>query len=286
MAAVALAAGVASGGWNWTLQAAGAEVRQARPARGPRPRVLEAAADDTLKACAAGAGARHDRRALAALARRRLRRRAGAAAAGRARPGRATLLPAAWCCCCSRWRVFAAIDVPLQRSACTPAPEDEPPGSEAGAQGARGQPEVKGKIRARMREMASRRMLAAVPKADIVVMNPTHYAVALNYDDGDDGRAARRRQGRRPAGAAIRDIAAGSQGAGARGAAAGARAVRARRDRPRDPGRAVRRRRAGAGLGLPAARRAGRPAPRCRPSCRRSPCRPSSIRTQGADTRA
>ena len=33
-----------------------------------------------------------------------------------------------------------------------------------------------------MREMANRRMLAAVPQADLVVMNPTHYAVALKYD--------------------------------------------------------------------------------------------------------
>jgi len=31
--------------------------------------------------------------------------------------------------------------------------------------------------------MSRRRMLAAVPKADLVVMNPTHYAVALKYDD-------------------------------------------------------------------------------------------------------
>jgi flagellar biosynthetic protein FlhB len=34
-----------------------------------------------------------------------------------------------------------------------------------------------------MREMTRRRMIAAVPKADLVVMNPTHYAVALKYDD-------------------------------------------------------------------------------------------------------
>jgi flagellar biosynthesis protein FlhB len=46
-----------------------------------------------------------------------------------------------------------------------------------------GNMEVKNKMRAKMREMANRRMLAAVPKADIVVMNPTHYAVALKYDD-------------------------------------------------------------------------------------------------------
>ena len=38
-----------------------------------------------------------------------------------------------------------------------------------------------------MREMAQRRMMAAVPKADLVVMNPTHYAVALKYDDRQMG---------------------------------------------------------------------------------------------------
>ena len=47
-----------------------------------------------------------------------------------------------------------------------------------------GNAEVKGKVRARMREMTKRRMIAAVPKADLVVMNPTHYAVALKYEDG------------------------------------------------------------------------------------------------------
>jgi type III secretion system FlhB-like substrate exporter len=53
-------------------------------------------------------------------------------------------------------------------------------------QGGRGQHlEVKGRpIKARMRELARKRMLAAVPKADLVVMNPTHYAVALKYDEG------------------------------------------------------------------------------------------------------
>ena len=46
-----------------------------------------------------------------------------------------------------------------------------------------GNAEVKAKIKVRMREMSRRRMLAAVPKADLVVMNPTHYAVALKYDE-------------------------------------------------------------------------------------------------------
>lgn len=43
-------------------------------------------------------------------------------------------------------------------------------------------PEVKGAIRRRQMEMARRRMLADVPTADVVVTNPTHYAVALRYD--------------------------------------------------------------------------------------------------------
>jgi flagellar biosynthetic protein FlhB len=38
-------------------------------------------------------------------------------------------------------------------------------------------------MKLRMREIVGRRMLAAVPRADLVVMNPTHYAVALKYDE-------------------------------------------------------------------------------------------------------
>jgi len=47
-----------------------------------------------------------------------------------------------------------------------------------------GRPEVKGRIRSLQREMAQRRMMGEVPKADVVVTNPTHYAVALKYDQG------------------------------------------------------------------------------------------------------
>ena len=45
-----------------------------------------------------------------------------------------------------------------------------------------GKPEVKGKIRQLQREMAQRRMMQDVPTADVVITNPTHYAVALKYD--------------------------------------------------------------------------------------------------------
>jgi flagellar biosynthetic protein FlhB len=49
-----------------------------------------------------------------------------------------------------------------------------------------GDPMIKGRRRARMRELAKRRIQLAVAKADVVVVNPTHYAVALRYDDQSD----------------------------------------------------------------------------------------------------
>ena len=48
---------------------------------------------------------------------------------------------------------------------------------------AEGDPVVKAAIRAQQRAMARRRMMAEVPTADVIVTNPTHYAVALRYDD-------------------------------------------------------------------------------------------------------
>ena len=47
-----------------------------------------------------------------------------------------------------------------------------------------GNPQIKGKIREKQRAMAMRRMMAEVPKADVVVTNPTHYAVAIKYETG------------------------------------------------------------------------------------------------------
>ncbi len=49
-----------------------------------------------------------------------------------------------------------------------------------------GHPEIRAKIRSRMREMARGRMMAEVPKASVVITNPTHIAVALRYDQEKD----------------------------------------------------------------------------------------------------
>ncbi len=45
-----------------------------------------------------------------------------------------------------------------------------------------GNPEVKNKIKQKMREISQRRMMASIPEADVIITNPTHYAVALKYD--------------------------------------------------------------------------------------------------------
>ena len=47
-----------------------------------------------------------------------------------------------------------------------------------------GDPQIKGKIKQKQREMAMARMMQEVPKADVIVTNPTHFAVALRYSDG------------------------------------------------------------------------------------------------------
>ena len=74
-----------------------------------------------------------------------------------------------------------------------------------------GNVEVKSKVKARMREMASRRMIAAVPKADLVVMNPTHYAVALKYDEASMGAPRVVAKGADLLAMRIRDVAKGAQ---------------------------------------------------------------------------
>jgi flagellar biosynthetic protein FlhB len=78
--------------------------------------------------------------------------------------------------------IIAGIDIPIQLWEFTKKlkmtlqeVKDEMKDSE-------GRPEVKGRIRQLQREMSQRRMMANVPNADIVITNPTHYAVALKYD--------------------------------------------------------------------------------------------------------
>ncbi len=50
-----------------------------------------------------------------------------------------------------------------------------------------GRPEVKSKVRALQQQIATRRMMEALPEADVVITNPTHFSVALKYDDSTMG---------------------------------------------------------------------------------------------------
>jgi flagellar biosynthetic protein FlhB len=79
--------------------------------------------------------------------------------------------------------LIAALDVPFQiwhyRSKLKMSRED----LRREAKEQEGDPQVKAAVRSQQREMARKRMMAAVPNADVVVVNPTRYAVALRYDE-------------------------------------------------------------------------------------------------------
>lgn len=71
-----------------------------------------------------------------------------------------------------------------------------------------GDPHVKARIRAQQREMARRRMMAEIPTADVVVTNPTHFAVALKYTEGKMGAPRVVAKGADAVAAKIRELAA------------------------------------------------------------------------------
>ena len=71
-----------------------------------------------------------------------------------------------------------------------------------------GDPLLKARIRSQQRQIARRRMMAEVPKADVVVTNPTHFAVALKYDSGAMAAPVVVAKGMNEVAQKIRDIAA------------------------------------------------------------------------------
>jgi flagellar biosynthetic protein FlhB len=71
-----------------------------------------------------------------------------------------------------------------------------------------GDPHLKAHIRSQQREAARRRMMAEVPKADVVVTNPTHFAVALSYREGRMGAPRVVAKGRGEIALRIRELAA------------------------------------------------------------------------------
>lgn len=79
--------------------------------------------------------------------------------------------------------VIAAIDVPYQLWQHNQKLKMTPQEIKEEAKESDGSPEMKGRIRRAQHEIARKRMMQEVPKADVVVTNPTHFAVALRYDE-------------------------------------------------------------------------------------------------------
>jgi flagellar biosynthesis protein FlhB len=182
MVVVALASGVASGGWNWTLKPLQPNLGKLNPISGLGRMVSKHQLGDAAKACLlalllGGIGALYLRAKLPNfVVLLDLPLPAALSAALASLQGGLILLLAALA-------VFAAIDVPLQRKWLQDRLKMSHQEMKEEVKQLEGNAEVKAKMRTLMRERFKRRMLAAVPGADLVVMNPTHYAVALKYDD-------------------------------------------------------------------------------------------------------
>jgi flagellar biosynthesis protein FlhB len=182
LAAVALAAGVLCGGWNWTLKPIAPKFDKFNPFTGLGRVFSKQQLGETLKACALAL-------VLGTIGALWLRSHATEFAQTLALPLPAAItqsaatLQAGLLLLVIALAAFAAIDVPLQRKRLLDQLKMSHQEMKEEWKQLEGNMEVKNRVRAKMREMANRRMLAAVPQADIVVMNPTHYAVALKYDD-------------------------------------------------------------------------------------------------------
>ena len=179
---VALFAGVLAGGWNFTMKAVEPNFGKLNPIAGLGRMWSGQHLTDTLKVCFLALvlgliGALYLKAQLpqfsALIA---LSLPAALTATGSLLQGGMLLLLLAIA-------LFALVDVPLQRQLLLRRLRMSVEEAKKEHKEVEGNAEVKGKIKAKMRELANRRMLSAVPKADLVVMNPTHFAVALKYDD-------------------------------------------------------------------------------------------------------
>lgn len=183
MMLVSVAGAVAAGGWNWTFKAMTPKFDKFNPLTGIGRVFSKRQLVDALKASGLAL-------ILITIGGLWLRSHIGdfASLFGMSLPaaiesGAQTLL-AGLMLVVLALALFAAVDVPLQRHMHAEQLKMSHQELKQEHKELEGNQEVKSKVKARMREMVQRRMMAAVPKADLVVMNPTHYAVALKYEDG------------------------------------------------------------------------------------------------------
>ena len=182
MALMAVAGSVLIGGWNWTLKPLSPKFAAMNPITGLPRMFSKQQLINTAKACALAL-------VLGVIGALYLKSHidefggviamplpAALAQVGSTLLGGLLLLLLALA-------LFAAVDAPLQRHLHMNKLKMSHAEAKQEHKELEGNSEVKSKMKVRMREMSRRRMLSAVPKADLVVMNPTHYAVALKYDD-------------------------------------------------------------------------------------------------------
>ena len=186
MVTVAVGSGLLAGGWNFTMKALQPKFEKFNPLTGLQRVFSVHQLTDTLKACFLALllgvlGAlylwQHWMEHVQMLA---MPLPTALAAAG-------TLLRNGLLLLVGLLAAFALVDVPLQRLMLARRLRMSVQEVKQEQKETEGSAEIKGRMRAKMRELASRRMLGAVPHADLVVMNPTHFAVALKYDESAMG---------------------------------------------------------------------------------------------------
>lgn len=181
-----VAATLAIGGWNWTLKPLMPKFSKLNPLTGlvnllSKDKMIDALKSSLLALILGAIGAFYLKshfEAFGALL--------GIPLPAAIRQASASMLDGLWLLLLALV-VFAVVDVPLQRRNHANRLKMSFQEVKQEHKEMQGSQELKQKLRSKMREGNKRRMLAAVPQADLVVMNPTHYAVALKYDEAKMG---------------------------------------------------------------------------------------------------
>ncbi len=186
MVALSLLSGVISGGWNFTLKPLFPKFSKLNPLAGLGRMVSPSQMGDMLKSCVLAL-------VLGAVGALYLKdhwgefQRLALMNLGVALPILGSLLTSALALLVLGLAAFAVLDVPFQRFLMAKRLKMSHQEAKQEHKELEGNGEIKGRMKARMREIAKRRMMSAVPSADLIVMNPSHYAVAIRYDETSMG---------------------------------------------------------------------------------------------------
>jgi flagellar biosynthetic protein FlhB len=180
---VALAAPALIGGWNVSSKALLPNFSRMNPLKGianmfsknALVELIKALSKATLVGGVAYMVVKSDLGPMAELAR---------LSADSAIAGTAELMLKAFLSIVAALVLIAAVDVPWQLKHYADKLKMTKEEVRQEAKETEGNPQIKARIRQQQREMARRRMMSEIPKADVVITNPTHYAVAIKYKEG------------------------------------------------------------------------------------------------------